>query len=71
MPIPSVFTVCALLYAEYSGGVGVPGDCKFVNSASAETLGIYGNSFACSTEAIGICGDSSTPNAQNLMTPMV
>ena len=59
------------LGAEYIGGVGVPGVCKFTISASAETLGIYGVSFDCSTETLGICGVFSTSTAQNLMTSMV
>ena len=41
--------------AEYIGAVVVPGVCKFTLSASAETLAIYGVSFACSTETLGIC----------------
>ena len=40
---------------EYIGAVVVPGVRKFTLSASAETLGIYGVSFACSTETLGIC----------------
>ena len=45
------YTSCA----EHIGGVRVPSACGFTNSASAETLGIYGISFACSTETIAIC----------------
>ena len=66
MAIPSVFTVVPPSCAEHIG-VAVPGASKFTNSAPAETLGIYGVSFACSTETCGIGAVTST----TMMTSMV
>ena len=57
--------------AEYIGAVVVSGVSKFTLSASAETLAIYGVSFACSTETLGICDVFATCTAHNLMTSMV
>ena len=45
--------------AEYIGAREVTNSPK-----CAETLGIYGISFACNTETIRICGVSSTSMAQ-------
>ena len=52
--------------AEYTGAVGVPGASKITNSARAESLGIYGGSFARSAETSGICNDSHSIHVETV-----